>query len=163
MSTTFTTSPTARADSVAVSPGSASTKYVLKMAPQIGGSYDDKGFPFGMDAAASRYQALYLWEELQPTYNLIQEFYSSDSDGDEGDAALEPVVALAAREALLDEDHLVEDRRELLVRERERPQPEVARGVGDGAEDELDGVDDLVHHHLAKVELIGVVLAVLVG
>ena len=35
--------------------------------PQIGGSYDDKGFPFGMDAAASRYQALYLWEELQPT------------------------------------------------------------------------------------------------
>jgi hypothetical protein len=40
--------------------------------------------------------------------------------------------------------------RQLGVREGKRPQPEVGRGVGDHAQDELDRLDHLVDHDLAN-------------
>ena len=39
------------------------------------------------------------------------------------------------------------------VRERERPESQVAGGVRDAAETVLDRVDALVHEHLAEVKL----------
>eukprot|EP00406_Dinophysis_acuminata_P058516 CAMPEP_0179290446 /NCGR_PEP_ID=MMETSP0797-20121207/41820_1 /TAXON_ID=47934 /ORGANISM="Dinophysis acuminata, Strain DAEP01" /LENGTH=285 /DNA_ID=CAMNT_0020999479 /DNA_START=88 /DNA_END=943 /DNA_ORIENTATION=- len=57
----------------------------------------------------------------------------------------------AHRERLLEED-----KRELLVRQRQRPDTEVGRRVGDGAEHELDGLDDLVDEDLAELELLAV-------
>ena len=41
-------------------------------------------------------------------------------------------------------DHAPENLRQLVVGQRQRPQPEVAGGVGDGAEDVLDGVNTWV-------------------
>jgi hypothetical protein len=46
---------------------------------------------------------------------------------------------------------LEEDVGELRVRERERPEPQVGGRVGDGAQHELDGLDDLVDEDLAEV------------
>lgn len=51
--------------------------------------------------------------------------------------------------------HLEEDQGELAVRERERPQAEVAGRVGDRAEHELDGLDEAVHHHVAGPVVVG--------
>mmetsp|Transcript_134268 Transcript_134268/g.428894 ORF Transcript_134268/g.428894 Transcript_134268/m.428894 type:complete len:408 (+) Transcript_134268:192-1415(+) len=50
--------------------------------------------------------------------------------------------------------HAEEDSGQLLVGEREGPQPEVRRGVGDRAQHVLDRLDDLVDAHLAEVELL---------
>ena len=49
--------------------------------------------------------------------------------GHEGDAAREGGAILAASKALVDEDHLVEDSRELLMREGESPEPKVGGRV----------------------------------
>ena len=38
------------------------------------------------------------------------------------------------------------------MRQAERPQAQVGGGVGDAAQAELDGVDHLVHKHLAEVK-----------
>lgn len=51
------------------------------------------------------------------------------------------------------QDHLKKDNRELLVREREGPEPEVGGRVGDAAEHVLDRVDHLVNHHLRSGQL----------
>jgi len=45
---------------------------------------------------------------------------------------------------------------ELRVRQRQRPEAEVRRGVGHRAQHELDGVDHLVHQHIAELELTAV-------
>ena len=62
--------------------------------------------------------------------------------GRDGAPPRAPLDALA--ESASDEDHLPADERELLVRERERPQAQVRGRVRDGAEDKLDRVDDLI-------------------
>lgn len=38
--------------------------------------------------------------------------------------------------------------------ERKGPKSKVRGSVGDAAQGELDGVDGLVHHHIAKVEVV---------
>lgn len=43
-----------------------------------------------------------------------------------------------------------EDLGELGMGEGQGPETEVGSGVGDAAEDELDGLDELVHHHVAE-------------
>mmetsp|Transcript_48012 Transcript_48012/g.155407 ORF Transcript_48012/g.155407 Transcript_48012/m.155407 type:complete len:647 (+) Transcript_48012:199-2139(+) len=81
--------------------------------------------------------------------------------GDEGrdrregrvlDARLEPGA----------EDHVLEELRQLRVRERERPQAEVRRRVGDAAEHKLDRVDALVNEGVAGREGVAVVLGLVV-
>jgi hypothetical protein len=54
---------------------------------------------------------------------------------------------------------VVEHGRELAVRERQRPQPQVGGRVGDRAQHKLDGVDHLVHHHLAKIKVVPMAVA----
>lgn len=44
------------------------------------------------------------------------------------------------------------------VTKRERPETEIRRGVGDGAQDELDGVNGLVDHFIG--EIIGSIMTV---
>mmetsp|Transcript_60123 Transcript_60123/g.158157 ORF Transcript_60123/g.158157 Transcript_60123/m.158157 type:complete len:806 (+) Transcript_60123:399-2816(+) len=51
---------------------------------------------------------------------------------------------------------LEEHQRELLMRQRERPDTEVRRGVRNCTEHELDGLDDLVDEDLAELELLAV-------
>lgn len=48
------------------------------------------------------------------------------------------------------EHHVPQDVGELCVCQRQGPQPEVGRGVRHGGEHVLDGVDGLVHHHVAE-------------
>jgi len=59
-----------------------------------------------------------------------------------------------SKKHLVAEDHLVKDYRQLLMSEREGPEAQVARRVGDCAEDVLDRVDELMHHNFAKVEIV---------
>mmetsp|Transcript_63963 Transcript_63963/g.180463 ORF Transcript_63963/g.180463 Transcript_63963/m.180463 type:complete len:277 (-) Transcript_63963:408-1238(-) len=54
---------------------------------------------------------------------------------------------------------LEEHQRQLLVGQREGPDTEVRGRVGDGAEDVLDGLDDLVDEDLPKLELLAVAVA----
>ena len=68
--------------------------------------------------------------------------------GRDGAPPRAPLDALA--ESASDEDHLPADERELLVRERERPQSEVRGRVRDAAEDKLDRVDDLIPREREK-------------
>lgn len=52
------------------------------------------------------------------------------------------------------EGHGPKHLRQLRVRERERPEPEVRRRVRNAPEAKLDGVDDLVDHHVAEIVLL---------
>ena len=45
------------------------------------------------------------------------------------------------------------------MRQRERPEPQVRRGVRDRPQHELDGLDHLVNEHLAEIELFAVAVA----
>jgi hypothetical protein len=70
--------------------------------------------------------------------------------GDRGEGGAEFALLLHHLEAHA--QHLLEeDVGELRVRERERPEPQVGGRVGDGAQHELDGLDDLVDEDLAEV------------
>ena len=53
---------------------------LLSNFPQLGHAYGRRGLPFGCDAAAFRYQALYLWTELEPTYETAEEIRSLDNE-----------------------------------------------------------------------------------
>lgn len=57
----------------------------------------------------------------------------------------------------VNQQHVPEHRRQLRVREGQRPESQVGGGVGHGAEHELDRLDQLVDHELAKLELLAVV------
>lgn len=50
--------------------------------------------------------------------------------------------------------HPPQNFRQLSVRQRQRPQTQVTRGVGDAAQAEFNSVDDLVHHDLAEIMLL---------
>lgn len=51
---------------------------------------------------------------------------------------------------------VVEDSRQLRVRERQRPEAQIGRCVGHRAKDKLNSVDHLVHHDFAEVKLFAV-------
>mmetsp|Transcript_57679 Transcript_57679/g.114512 ORF Transcript_57679/g.114512 Transcript_57679/m.114512 type:complete len:229 (-) Transcript_57679:686-1372(-) len=75
-----------------------------------------------------------------------------EGEGEPEHNALGPVTE-AHLDANVGEDHILEELGKLRVGEREGPETQVGGGVGDGAQHELDGVNHLVHHHLAKLSL----------
>lgn len=64
--------------------------------------------------------------------------------------------------AVLDEDELEEDGRELGVGKRECPQSEVGGGIRYGAEHEFDGLDHLVDKDVSE-RVVSVVLALVLN
>merc|ERR1719174_2745081 len=81
-----------------------------------------------------------------------------DTDGDrppDGEGAVDgDSVHGVARHHRRSEGLLEEDQGELLMRQGQSPDTEVARGVGHGPQHVLDGLDDLVDEDLAEVELL---------
>mmetsp|Transcript_5955 Transcript_5955/g.13541 ORF Transcript_5955/g.13541 Transcript_5955/m.13541 type:complete len:241 (-) Transcript_5955:1863-2585(-) len=70
-------------------------------------------------------------------------------------------VGVGHLETDLHDELLPEHLGQLGVGQRQRPQAQVGGSVGDATQNVLDGVDNLVHHHLTEIEVLGVLVVVL--